>query len=1018
MPPVLPPPSLFLPWMRQGLGAFIATPSDPTAPRASLQVTLELQRTVEPPATATPAVPLAVAVTLPMFGPEDVTGLDERVVRRVSPTRDVSDAEANFLPFVEFSEPDLPWRYTPAAPEADRLQPWLCLLVLAEGEFTLASSAREGGLASINLPVGQALPDLTDAWAWAHVQVSADPEAQEALGAAEAVAGDPARATAGNIARNVALAALVRRDPGRAIARLLAPRLLLERTRYTAFLVPTYRRACRAALGTLQPTDTGPAWTGTSVPAGGLTLPVYFQWTFSTSADGDFETLVRRLEAASPLPPEVGTRAIDAARPGPALQAVQGATPVTRLALPGALMPIRPSARTKEEPRSEDEAIELAGATRSDASLEERLNRIAASTRAIERRLAEGAGGEGDRPLVGPPLYGRWLGARDRVDAPTGPFPDWFDRLNLDVRERITAGVGTLVVQEHQQALLAGAWAQLPDIRRINETLRLAQLSREASCHLYRRDLQAMGTESLLLWTEAAHAHVRYGARTVAAELAASPIVPGSLDPQWRRLSRRNGPLGRRQRRDPTLPPSPFLEEMNQGKLAAARPPPTPSGLVTALSVLRGEAGSVSTASAVADFPEALDADARRGLEDAGRRSTLLGQIVLAARALGRAGAITPLDGGAVSALLRSGATSSSEKVPSKDPSVPTRSEAATASLRAALIDRARQQKVLSPPPPVPPVDLDALSAALLAALDPAVAITESIRSRLTLGPGVIQNAMDPLEPVMAHPEFLQPMYEPLRDLSQEWILPGLDKVPVNSVSLFTTNRAFVEAYMVGLNHEMGRELLWHEYPTDQRGTCFRRFWKAIDTGAGTPPLDIQPIDRWHRSTALGSHGERDATDSLVLLLRGDLLQRFPSTVVYALQNAEGSTASRESTPLELLPWFVGTMRPDVTFLGFLRTREQMLREGHWYFVIQEHPGETRFSFRSPSVPTLPAASRYVTSADASALVPGNPVSAFRTSAQVASGLLHQPLQVLFDAERFLTMTDDAPHSLPASGAS
>jgi len=23
----------------------------------------------------------------------------------------------------------------------------------------------------------------------------------------------------------------------------------------------------------------------------------------------------------------------------------------------------------------------------------------------------------------------------------------------------------------------------------------------------------------------------------------------------------------------------------------------------------------------------------------------------------------------------------------------------------------------------------------------------------------------------------------------------------------------------------MGRELLWRGYPTDQRGTCFRRFW-------------------------------------------------------------------------------------------------------------------------------------------------------------------------------------------------
>ena len=32
---------------------------------------------------------------------------------------------------------------------------------------------------------------------------------------------------------------------------------------------------------------------------------------------------------------------------------------------------------------------------------------------------------------------------------------------------------------------------------------------------------------------------------------------------------------------------------------------------------------------------------------------------------------------------------------------------------------------------------------------------------------------------------------------------------------------------MVGLNHEMARELLWREYPTDQRGSYFRQFWDA-----------------------------------------------------------------------------------------------------------------------------------------------------------------------------------------------
>ena len=69
-------------------------------------------------------------------------------------------------------------------------------------------------------------------------------------------------------------------------------------------------------------------------------------------------------------------------------------------------------------------------------------------------------------------------------------------------------------------------------------------------------------------------------------------------------------------------------------------------------------------------------------------------------------------------------------------------------------------------------------------------------------------------------------MYEPLKEKSQDLLLPGLDKVDPETVVGLRTNRAFVEAYMIGLNFEMGRELLWRGYPTDQRGTYFRRFWR------------------------------------------------------------------------------------------------------------------------------------------------------------------------------------------------
>src|SRR5262249_27252406 len=133
----------------------------------------------------------------------------------------------------------------------------------------------------------------------------------------------------------------------------------------------------------------------------------------------------------------------------------------------------------------------------------------------------------------------------------------------------------------------------------------------------------------------------------------------------------------------------------------------------------------------------------------------------------------------------------------------------------------------------------------------------------------------------MAYPEFDSPMYQPLLDLSDEAFVPGLHYVESNSVTLLETNLRFIEAYLVGLNHEFARELLWREYPTDQRGSYFRKFWDArtqLRADAGTPQgrealKDITPLDRWSRVSDLGDHDNREATrrnqEELVLVIRG-----------------------------------------------------------------------------------------------------------------------------------------------------
>ncbi len=92
----------------------------------------------------------------------------------------------------------------------------------------------------------------------------------------------------------------------------------------------------------------------------------------------------------------------------------------------------------------------------------------------------------------------------------------------------------------------------------------------------------------------------------------------------------------------------------------------------------------------------------------------------------------------------------------------------------------------------------------------------ETFASRARAGftiPGPTRPDDVALDPVGLSPSFPQPMVEPLTDVAQRLVLPGLDLVPPNTVVPLETNNAFVEAYLVGLNTEMGRELLWRGYP-------------------------------------------------------------------------------------------------------------------------------------------------------------------------------------------------------------
>ena len=196
---------------------------------------------------------------------------------------------------------------------------------------------------------------------------------------------------------------------------------------------------------------------------------------------------------------------------------------------------------------------------------------------------------------------------------------------------------------------------------------------------------------------------------------------------------------------------------------------------------------------------------------------------------------------------------------------------------------------------------------------------------------------------VMAYPHLAFPLSKKLETLAPEVFLPGVGKLPDDFIMAVKTNPRFVEALMLGANHEMGRELLWHGFPTDQRGTPFQHFWQRLDG-----KTDIEEIHHWN-AEPLGK--QPGSGEMLVLLIRGQLLERFPTLSIYAYPKSGAETRPGGATPQEMdangmvLPVMKGHLGKDITYLGFAIHPDLMQ---NFFFVLEEQMTEPRFGFDEP----------------------------------------------------------------------
>ena len=339
------------------------------------------------------------------------------------------------------------------------------------------------------------------------------------------------------------------------------------------------------------------------------------------------------------------------------------------------------------------------------------------------------------------------------------------------------------------------------------------------------------------------------------------------------------------------------------------------------------------------------------------------------------------------------------------------------------------------PPPAAPPFTSHAVAAAVLAALDPAQTVPARLLSQIEVGGAQVTSAVsaDPLAPLAVTPHFPQPMYVPLRDLAARLVLPSAQDVPPDTVTLMPADPAFIESYLLGLNHEMSRLLAWRGFPTSGTGTYFQCFWDRSPGSAAGP--DIPPISAWDPAAPLGAHATSvGASTMLMLLIRGALPARWPGLIVRASRAVipAGSTLPNPSDDW-LYPAFTGRAEPDVSFYGFGLTAAQARSSAGppadpgWFFVLSEQPFQPRFGLeplpQPPAYGGAPAtwgdltwgelatgATSYATLIQISAAHPPPALNGLtlggvtfgHNAAHMASITLRQPFQVAIHADEML----------------
>ena len=444
---------------------------------------------------------------------------------------------------------------------------------------------------------------------------------------------------------------------------------------------------------------------------------------------------------------------------------------------------------------------------------------------------------------------------------------------------------------------MAQAWNQLGAVREANRLRALAELAAEIADRLHARHVQTLGASELFALAAPARTRVLVGAAsTLQATADATSLPSGAATVAFTRFSRPLGPFGRRAYAGST---STVLQQGLSGALKVAPPPSSLDGIASLQT-------APQAAQLPADATSVMVATAWQGITATEQTIQLPSNLSTVRQALNKA--------------------------------VGTRSGGWGFGSGGPIL-------ITTGLPPIT-VETPTLAQSLTAALLPSIGILKRLGGRIQVPLNL--GGLNVAVPVMACPQFTAPLAMALLQDHLDYLLPGLGNFPDDSVTLLKANGAWVEAFLVGVNHEMNRELLWREYPTDRRGTPFRYFWPRPD---GNP--DIPPITNWPVTTALGSNGANNGLDvenMIVLLVRGEVLRRYPRTIVYAAPGiVSGNTLTLDTSLPWTAPQFLLRLGATTTAFAYPLKETDVRGIPGMYFVFSEPVTGPRFKFEEKS---------------------------------------------------------------------